>query len=152
MQLALNTDQEQLREAFDKVLRSESTPARVRAAEPLGHDAKLWDGLVAFGVPMMRVPEEAGGLGIGLLDASLIAEVAGACAKDGRGSTVRAGSAAIPISSLRRNADCSPCLVSSDMSHPIFGSRTRYWSDKDCRDCAAHRYARLRILHRKIAT
>ena len=77
MQLALNTDQEQLRDAFDKVLRTESTPARVRAAEPLGHDAKLWDGLVAFGVPMMRVPEEAGGLGIGLLDASLIAEVAG---------------------------------------------------------------------------
>ncbi len=77
MQLALNTDQEQLREAFDKVLRAESTPARVRAAEPLGHDAKLWEGLVAFGIPMMRVPEEAGGLGVGLLDASLIAEVAG---------------------------------------------------------------------------
>src|SRR5450756_1307743 len=50
----------------------------------------------------------------------LIAEVAGACAKDGRGSMVKAGSAAIPISSLRRNADCSPCLVSSDMSTPFW--------------------------------
>src|ERR1700730_14761605 len=49
----------------------------------------------------------------------LIAEVAGACAKDGRGSRVRAGSAAIPISSLRRNADCSPCLLSSDISTPF---------------------------------
>src|SRR5487761_2457616 len=49
----------------------------------------------------------------------LIAEVAGACAKDGRGSKVRAGIAAIPISSLRRNADCSPCLVSSDMITPF---------------------------------
>src|SRR5450755_3755592 len=47
----------------------------------------------------------------------LIAEVAGASAKDGRGSMVKAGIAAIPISSLRRNADCSPGFVSSDMHH-----------------------------------
>src|ERR1700712_5793343 len=49
----------------------------------------------------------------------LIAEVAGVSAKDGRGSMVRAGIAAIPISSLRRNADCSPCLFSSDMVTPL---------------------------------
>src|ERR1700729_1299090 len=49
----------------------------------------------------------------------LIAEVAGTSAKDGRGSMVRAGSAAIPISSFRRNADCSPCLFSSDISTPL---------------------------------
>src|ERR1700709_2817927 len=49
----------------------------------------------------------------------LIAEVAGTSAKDGRGSMVRAGIAAIPISSLRRNADCSPCLLSSDISTPF---------------------------------
>src|ERR1700710_596497 len=49
----------------------------------------------------------------------LIAEVAGACAKDGRGSMVKAGIAAIPISSLRRNTDCSPCLLSSDIFTPL---------------------------------
>src|SRR6202045_4904851 len=49
----------------------------------------------------------------------LIAEVAGASAKDGRGSMVKAGIAAIPISSLRRNADCNPCLFSSDISTPF---------------------------------
>ncbi len=49
----------------------------------------------------------------------LIAEVAGACAKDGRGNTVRAGIAAIPISSLRRSGDCRPRLISSDMSTPL---------------------------------
>src|ERR1700682_5951290 len=48
----------------------------------------------------------------------LMAEVAGACAKDGRGSMVRAGTAAIPISSFRRNADCNPCFLSSDISTP----------------------------------
>src|ERR1700712_4014701 len=56
----------------------------------------------------------------------LTTEVAGAWAKDDRGSTVRAGIAAIPISSFRRNADCSPCLFSSDISTPVC-SRTRYW-------------------------
>jgi len=49
----------------------------------------------------------------------LIAEVAGAWAKEGRGSRVKAGNAAIPISSFRRNADCSPCLFSSDISTPF---------------------------------
>src|ERR1700694_145917 len=49
----------------------------------------------------------------------LMAEVAGACAKDGRGSMVRAGTAAIPISSFRRNADCNPCFLSSDISTPL---------------------------------
>ena len=49
----------------------------------------------------------------------LIAEVAGASAKDGRGSMVKAGIAAIPISSLRRNADSSPGFLSSDMFTPL---------------------------------
>ena len=54
----------------------------------------------------------------------LIAEVAGTSANDGRGSIVMAGSAAIPISNLRRSGDFRPSLISSDMSTP-FGSLTR---------------------------
>src|SRR5437764_5629483 len=55
----------------------------------------------------------------------LIAEVAGPAAKDGRGSMVKAGTAAIPISSFRRNADCRPCFLSSDISTPFeFEERT----------------------------
>src|SRR3954468_14049294 len=61
----------------------------------------------------------------------LTAEVAGACARDGRGSMVRAGSAAIPISSFRRNADCSPCLFSSDISTPLL-FEDAYWPGEDC--------------------
>src|ERR1700761_34995 len=53
----------------------------------------------------------------------LMAEVGGLTGKDGRGSIEMAGKAAIPINSLRRNADCSPCLLSSDMSTP--GVRVR---------------------------
>src|ERR1700722_9263825 len=81
----------------------------------------------------------------------LIAEVAGTSAKDGRESIDMAGNAAIPISSLRRSGDCRPGLISSDMSTPL-GSRMRYGLRQDCPNCAVHRYARSRILHRKIAT
>src|SRR5271156_5531767 len=50
----------------------------------------------------------------------LTAEVAGTSAKDGRESIDMAGKAAIPINSLRRSGDCSPRLISSDMSTPFW--------------------------------
>src|SRR4051794_10149582 len=58
------------------------------------------------------------------------AEVAGTSAKDGRGSIVMAGNAAIPINSLRRSGDNGPLLASSDMSTPLC-SRTRDWCGED---------------------
>jgi 3-oxochol-4-en-24-oyl-CoA dehydrogenase len=77
MNLGLSEEQTLLRDSFAKLLRAESTPARVRAAEPLGHDPALWKSLVEFGIPAMRVSEAAGGGGMSLLDAALIAEEAG---------------------------------------------------------------------------
>src|SRR5882724_3924732 len=77
MKLGLNEDQAMLRESFSKLLRAESPPARVRTAEPLGYDPALWAALVAFGIPAMRASEAAGGGGMSLLDAALIAEEAG---------------------------------------------------------------------------
>ena len=77
MKLGLSEEQTLQRDGFAKLLRAESTPARVRAAEPLGHDQALWAALVAFGIPAMRVPEAAGGGEMSLLDAALIAEEAG---------------------------------------------------------------------------
>jgi hypothetical protein len=47
-------------------------------------------------------------------------EVAGPAPNEARGSMAIAGNAAIPISSLRRNADCRPGLISSDMSTPLW--------------------------------
>ena len=55
----------------------------------------------------------------------LTAEVAGACAKDARGSIVMAGTAAIPINSLRRSGDNRPLFASSDMSTPLLFEDTR---------------------------
>ena len=81
----------------------------------------------------------------------LTAEVAGTSAKDGRGSIAMAGSAAIPISSLRRSGDFRPCLISSDMSTPFWFEETRLLVRRGLLEFVQlHRYARSRILHRKI--
>jgi alkylation response protein AidB-like acyl-CoA dehydrogenase len=77
MRLGLSEEQELLRDSVARFLRAESSPARVRAAEPLGFDPALWRGLAELGIPGMRAPEAAGGGGMSLLDAALAAEEAG---------------------------------------------------------------------------
>jgi 3-oxochol-4-en-24-oyl-CoA dehydrogenase len=77
MNLALSEEQRLLQDAVDKFFRQESTPARVRAAEPSGDDLALWAGVVDMGLPLMRVPAARGGGEQSLLDAVLVAELAG---------------------------------------------------------------------------
>jgi len=78
VQLGLSDDQEQLVAAFEIFFSKEAPPSRVRQAEPLGFDAELWAKLGELGVPMMGVPEGAGGGGASLLDVVLLAEQFGA--------------------------------------------------------------------------
>lgn len=77
MQLAPTEEQKLLCNSLDRLLRTESSPARVRAAEPAGFDKDLWAKLIEFGIPAMRAPAEAGGGGMALLDAALAMELAG---------------------------------------------------------------------------
>ncbi|HEV8064861.1 MAG TPA: acyl-CoA dehydrogenase, partial [Acidimicrobiales bacterium] len=60
--------------SFAALYAKESTPERVRAAEPLGFDGRLWEQLVGAGVLSMAVPEAGGGWGASLLDLELVAE------------------------------------------------------------------------------
>jgi alkylation response protein AidB-like acyl-CoA dehydrogenase len=77
MNFSITDDQEMLRSTFARFLDENSSTAHVRAALPLGFDAKLWRGLGELGAFAIRVPESAGGLGLGLLDAALLMEEAG---------------------------------------------------------------------------
>jgi len=78
MNFGINDEQRMLRDTFARFLDSESSTARVRKAnEAGGFDPALWRGLAELGTFSMRVPENAGGLGMGTLDAALVMEEAG---------------------------------------------------------------------------
>ncbi|MEE2732005.1 MAG: acyl-CoA dehydrogenase [Pseudomonadota bacterium] len=77
MNLHLSDDQRMMRENFARFLTEESSMQRVRAAQPSGFDPALWQGLAEMGAFSMRVPEAAGGLGLGVLDAVVLMEEVG---------------------------------------------------------------------------
>jgi len=63
MDLSYSDEQQHLRENLSSFFSKESTPERVRAAEPSGFDPELWDKIAAMGLPAMAVPEDLGGGG-----------------------------------------------------------------------------------------
>jgi alkylation response protein AidB-like acyl-CoA dehydrogenase len=74
--LHLSDEQKLLQDSFQRFLAVESSIARVRAAEPLGFDRALWNGLAKMGALTMRaVGAEAADSS--LLDAVLLMELAG---------------------------------------------------------------------------
>lgn len=78
MDLSLTDEQQHLQDTLARFLSKASSPERVRAAEPLGFDRAVWDGLVEFGAVAMGVPESAGGSGAALADLAVVAEQCGA--------------------------------------------------------------------------
>jgi alkylation response protein AidB-like acyl-CoA dehydrogenase len=81
MQFALSEDQKMLQESLSRTLADASSLERVRrfADDPKDKAADVWAALSDFGLPGIAVPEEHGGLGLGLLDAALASEALGAC-------------------------------------------------------------------------
>ena len=77
MNFELSEDQQLLRDTFARFLNAESSTERVRAALPSGFDPALWSGLAELGAFSLRVPAEAGGVGLGLLDAVVLMEEVG---------------------------------------------------------------------------
>lgn len=77
MNLEPSESQSMIATTFGRFFDEHSSMARVRAALPLGFDASLWDGLADLGAFAMCVPEDRGGLGLGLFDAVLVMEQAG---------------------------------------------------------------------------
>src|SRR5262245_38898854 len=77
MNFELSEDQRLMRDNFARFLDKQSSMGRVRAAQATGFDAELWRGLAELGAFSLRVPEDAGGLGLGLMDAAVLMEEAG---------------------------------------------------------------------------
>jgi alkylation response protein AidB-like acyl-CoA dehydrogenase len=77
MNFDLSEDQQMMRDNFARFLDQHSSVARVRAAQATGFDPALWTGLAELGAFGLRVPEAAGGLNLGVLDAVVLMEEAG---------------------------------------------------------------------------
>jgi alkylation response protein AidB-like acyl-CoA dehydrogenase len=78
MDLSLTDVQEAIRDGIGRFLAKTSSPDQVRAAEPLGWDRAVWEGLAGMGVPAMGVAPELGGGGAGLGDLAVVAGQVGA--------------------------------------------------------------------------
>jgi alkylation response protein AidB-like acyl-CoA dehydrogenase len=80
MDFELSDDQRALQDAAADLLGSLSTPAQVRASaqreEPF--DAGLWKAMVEQGWTGVELPEAQGGLGLGMVEAAVLAEQVGA--------------------------------------------------------------------------
>ena len=79
MEFALNEEQRMLQESVRGYLEASCPLDRVRAAADAGDTRPddLWNGLVDLGVHAILVPEEYGGVGLGPLEAALVAECLG---------------------------------------------------------------------------
>lgn len=78
MNFDLTDEQEMMRDTFARFLDENSNTVRVRKAQETGgFDSDLWSGLADLGAFAMRVPEDAGGMELGLFNAGLLMEEAG---------------------------------------------------------------------------
>lgn len=76
---SLSEDHVALKAAYRQFFKTYCPIETVRAAEPSGFDAKLWERLCAMGATSMAVPEAVGGDGATLVDLTLVAEEIGRC-------------------------------------------------------------------------
>jgi alkylation response protein AidB-like acyl-CoA dehydrogenase len=79
MDLALNDEQQQIVDSAVAFLDQSSTLAQVRSVSETGDgfDRALWQEVVAMGWCGVHLPEEAGGLGLGLVELALLQEQLG---------------------------------------------------------------------------
>ncbi len=80
MDFELSADQLALRDAATDLLSARADPKRVRAVVDAGGgwDRDLWTDLCAQGWPGIAVPEDAGGIGLGWVEAAVLLEAMGA--------------------------------------------------------------------------
>jgi len=78
MNFELTEDQRMMQESFARFFDEKSSPSVVREAmSGNGFDEQLWRGLAELGAFTLRVPEDSYGLGLGILDASVLMEEVG---------------------------------------------------------------------------
>lgn len=133
MRFALSEDQGLLQDSLNKALAQLSPLDRVRKFADGGEMTApdVWAGLADAGLPGLLVPEEYGGLGLGLIEAALAAEALGKVVAPAPflGSAVLAPLALMLGGSAEQKAEWLPKLAAGEatagvaISEPIAGAR-----------------------------
>ncbi len=79
MEFSLSEEQRLLQDSIVRFMETECTLEKVRESAESGETrlADVWAGLTELGIPGLLIPEEQGGVGLGLLEAALVAEALG---------------------------------------------------------------------------
>jgi alkylation response protein AidB-like acyl-CoA dehydrogenase len=78
MELEFSSDQDELRDSIRAVLTRESPVSLARKVGESGaRPTELWNTMVELGWPALTVPEADGGIGLGMLEAAILAEELG---------------------------------------------------------------------------
>ncbi|WP_374572153.1 acyl-CoA dehydrogenase family protein [Phenylobacterium sp.] len=133
MRFGLSEDQKLLQESVTRALEALAPLERARrfAADEEMVAADVWAGLADMGLPGLMIPEEHGGLGLGLMEAALAAEALGRAVAPAPflGSAVLAPLALMRGGSEAQKARWLPKLAAGEVvagvaiSEPIAGAR-----------------------------
>ena len=119
MDFSLTSEQMQIQHSLDRALASLCPLPRIRrhAGEPESLADDVWRGMVALGVPGLVVSEAHGGLGLGVLEAALLAQVLGkhAAPIPFLGAVVLAPLAIAACGSDAQQRDCLPRIASGEL-------------------------------------
>src|SRR5688572_13789315 len=79
MDFSFSEDQKTVRALAREILEKEVSVERIKAVEQAGewHDVKLWQTLAQAGLLGIAVPEQYGGMGLGLLELCVLLEEIG---------------------------------------------------------------------------
>ncbi|HSG92040.1 MAG TPA: acyl-CoA dehydrogenase family protein [Pseudomonadales bacterium] len=112
MDFGLSEEQELLQQSVTRFVDDAAPLDAVRAYADGGDDTAIWQGLTELGVPALLVPESAGGIGLGMLDAVVVAEVLGSRVVPGPFlSTAILAPLAVRHAGLDEDSECAELLA-----------------------------------------
>ena len=118
MDFRLTDDQRELRDAVRDYLAGEHGPETLRRLDAEGNrDPALWHGLVGMGLTGLLVPEADGGLGLGLVEAVLVAVELGRA--DVSEPVADSALVAAPLLDAARRQEVAAGALKVALAHPV---------------------------------
>ncbi len=128
--IGFSEEQADLLEAAERFCRERSPVDKVRKLmeDEMGHDARVWEEIAALGWLGVAIPEEYGGAGLSLAEATPIVEQMGRRLMAGPyASTVLAGEALMAAGTSAQKRDCLPKIVAGEAASLALAEESGAW-------------------------